>query len=58
MPNRAGDFLVCAFALFVGVVMGVSLGVVEAQTLIQKCEKDLPRNQHCELIAVPKESHQ
>lgn len=36
-------------------ILGVSIGRFEYGKLLDECQRDLPRDQYCELIAVPKE---
>lgn len=44
----------------VGTLAGVSHSTIwnqgqEAQKILVECEKNLPRNQHCKLVAIPAE---
>ena len=41
--------------LILGVVLGALLGTADNRNLTDACEAELPRNQHCEIIAVPKD---
>jgi hypothetical protein len=53
-------------SFFFGISWGIILFVIlislpftynsKARKAIQECEKTLPRNQHCEITAVPKEN--
>ena len=52
MDNVFGIFVVF-FALFVGSLLGYSAGKANEQKAITECEKGLPRNVNCTIIAVP-----
>ena len=41
------------FAIFVGVLFGYSIGTYDAREAIAECQKELPRNVECRIIAVP-----
>jgi hypothetical protein len=41
------------FFLFVGLLFGFQYGQAEAKKAILECEKELPRNVNCTIIAVP-----
>jgi hypothetical protein len=52
MDSIFGIFVVL-FALFVGSILGYSAGKANEQKAIAECEKALPRNVNCTIIAVP-----
>lgn len=52
MDSIFGIFVVL-FALFVGSILGYSAGKANEQKAIAECEKTLPRNVNCTIIAVP-----
>lgn len=41
------------FFSFMGGLMGHSIGTYREKMAILECEKDLPRNVNCKIIAVP-----
>jgi len=41
------------FFLFIGLLFGFQYGQAEAKKAILECEKELPRNVNCTIIAVP-----
>jgi len=41
------------FFLFVGLLFGFQYGQAESKKAILECEKELPRNVNCTIIAVP-----
>jgi hypothetical protein len=41
------------FALFVGSLLGFSVGTFDAREAVTECQKELPRNVECRIIAVP-----
>lgn len=46
------DFII---GLILGTVLGLTLAAVHYEGIRDQCEAELPRNQHCKLIAVPEE---
>ena len=51
-----GDFFFGAlFGAIIIFPVGVDYGQREARTAVETCEKELPRNQHCVIIAVPEQ---
>lgn len=44
---------VIALTLFIGVSFGFMWGNYESKAAITECQKELPRNVHCTIIAVP-----
>lgn len=46
-------FVFLAFFAFIGGLYGHNIGASEAKQAIAECEKTLPRNVHCTIIAVP-----
>jgi hypothetical protein len=46
-------FILYFFAFVVGVLLGYSTGDFEAREAIEECQKELPRNVNCKVIAVP-----
>ena len=47
------------FAVVIGFVLGavimINVHKSEYRAMIAECEKEMPRNEHCELVALPKE---
>ncbi len=41
------------FFAFTGYVLGHGIGTDDMKIAIKECEKELPRNVHCKMIAVP-----
>ena len=54
-----GEFFVILTLVIVSMFGGFLLGVVEAEKPYtekrEQCQKDLPRTQHCTIIAVPEQ---
>ena len=46
-------FLFMLFCGFIGFLFGHSFGQNEAKMAIEECQKELPRNVNCKIIAVP-----
>lgn len=46
-------FVFLAAFAFIGGLLGYNLGQYEAKQAITECEKTLPRNVECKIIAVP-----
>ena len=46
-------FILIFFFGFLGLLFGYQFGEANAKQAIQECEKELPRNVNCKLIAVP-----
>ena len=44
-----------AVGIFVGFLLGMAVGSYEADEARTACEKELPRNQQCVIIAVPEQ---
>lgn len=53
MMNDGITIVFFLFFTFIGGMIGYSLGKDEAKEAIATCEKELPRNVHCKIIAVP-----
>ena len=51
--NDTYSLIFLAFFTFVGALMGYSIGESKAREAIAACEKELPRNVNCTIIAVP-----
>lgn len=41
------------FAIVIGCLLGFSIGTYDAREAIAECQKELPRNVECKIIAVP-----
>lgn len=59
-PNSLGDnmndgvvFVFIVVFAFNGGLIGYGIGTSEMKAVIQECEKELPRNVECKIIAVP-----
>lgn len=46
-------FVFILFFAFLGSLFGYQFGTNEAKQAIAECEKTLPRNVHCTIVAVP-----
>jgi hypothetical protein len=46
-------FFFFAFFTLIGGIAGYSMGQIEAKQAIEECQKELPRNVNCKVIAVP-----
>lgn len=46
-----GGFLIAAAT--VAFILGMNVGVSDAKQALKECEKTLPRNEHCVIVAVP-----
>jgi hypothetical protein len=45
-------------SIFTGIVIGFKIGVDgygNISAMVQECQKDLPRNEYCAIIAVPEQ---
>lgn len=43
-----------AVGAFLAALASLVIGLAILDTMLDECEKELPRTQHCKLIAVPK----
>lgn len=46
-------FVFIAVFAFLGGLFGYGMGTSETKAIIKECEKELPRNVQCKIIAVP-----
>jgi hypothetical protein len=46
-------FVFMFFFAFIGGLFGYQFGQIEAKQAIEECQKELPRNINCKVIAVP-----
>jgi hypothetical protein len=46
-------FILMLFFAFLGTLFGHHFGQAEARQAIEECQKELPRNVNCKVIAVP-----
>lgn len=46
-------FIFMLFFAFIGGLFGFQFGQGEAKQAIEECQKELPRNINCKIIAVP-----
>jgi hypothetical protein len=53
MVNTFGIFLMLFFMFTSGGLLGYSIGKANEQRAIAECEKELPRNVQCTIMAVP-----
>ena len=52
MDHKGGFLFMFLFAL-IGTVFGYGIGSLNSTIAIEQCEKELPRNVNCKIIAVP-----
>ena len=50
-------FVFFAVFAFMGGLFGYGIGTSEMKAAIKECEKELPRNVQCKIIAVPGENN-
>ena len=51
--NDGVVFVFIAVFAFNGGLIGYGMGTSETKAIIKECEKELPRNVECKIIAVP-----
>ena len=51
--NDGVVFVFIAVFAFMGGLFGYGMGTSETKAIIKECEKELPRNVECKIIAVP-----
>jgi len=51
--NAVINVTFAVFFAFTGYILGHGIGTDDANIAIKECEKELPRNVHCKMIAVP-----
>lgn len=59
MGRFVGEFVavlvVISAAVIVGAILGYDMGIQKQREVIVQCQKELPRNQYCTIIAVPEQ---
>ncbi len=51
--NDGATFILMLFFAFVGSLFGFQFGQYESKQAIEECQRELPRNINCKVIAVP-----